>query len=161
MTVNFTRASESREKKERKKEYRPPAMLDVPTIEGMRLRWKRRQTVNQEDEMNIAMAIRDGWEPVKAEEIPGFSGKVTEHGKYTGVVGAGDLILMKKPEEEAKLRDKYYEDLNARQMEAIDQELEKGQNPLMPITRSRKSRVTIGHKEDVKFDGDDVEDVED
>ena len=57
MTVHTSRDGEVRERKARKRTYKPPQMLETPgKIEGYTLRWKRRQLHNVEDEKNIVSA---------------------------------------------------------------------------------------------------------
>ena len=62
----------------------------------------------------------------------------------TGVVGVGGLILAKIPEETAEERNAYYEQQTENQMNAVDNNLMRENDPRMPISNERKSKVTFG-----------------
>ena len=61
-----------------------------------------------------------------------------------GVVGVGGLILCKIDEDVVQQRDQYYQQQTANQMTAVDNDLMREENPAMPISRDRKSKVTFG-----------------
>ena len=61
-----------------------------------------------------------------------------------GTVGVGGLILAKIPEETAEERNAYYEQQTENQMNAVDNNLMRENDPRMPISNERKSKVTFG-----------------
>jgi hypothetical protein len=94
--------------------------------------------------MNVHSKLREGWEPVRADEYSGFDYAVTDEGRHAGVIGNGGLMLARIPEETAQERNEYYGGRTREQMTAVDQDLMKEQHPSMPISNERQSRVTFG-----------------
>lgn len=139
------RASETRETTARRKPWAPPSRLDAPPApEGYVHRWIRTAMRGEEDKMNVHTKLREGWEPVRADEYPDYEAPVIDEGKYAGVIGNGGLMLCRIPVETARERTAYYGGRTREQMQAVDQDLMKEQHPSMPIHQSRQSRVSFG-----------------
>jgi len=139
------RASETRETTARRKPWAPPSRLDAPPPpEGYVHRWIRTAMRGEEDKMNVHTKLREGWEPVRADEYPNYEAPVIDEGKYAGVIGNGGLMLCRIPVETARERTAYYGGRTREQMQAVDQDLMKEQHPSMPIHQSRQSRVSFG-----------------
>jgi hypothetical protein len=98
----------------------------------------------EEDKTNVFTKLREGWEPVRADEYPDYQAPVIDDGKYAGVIGNGGLMLCRIPVETADERSEYYGLRTREQMQAVDQDLMKEQHPSMPIHQSRQSRVSFG-----------------
>jgi hypothetical protein len=119
--------------------------LDAPKApDGYTHRWIRTALRGDEDKMNVHSKLREGWEPVRADEYPGFDYAVIDEGRHAGVIGNGGLMLARIPEETAQERNEYYGGRTREQMTAVDQDLMKEQHPSMPISNERQSRVTFG-----------------
>jgi hypothetical protein len=88
--------------------------------------------------------LRQGYEPVRAEDHPEYQAPTIEDGKHAGVIGNGGLILTRVPVETAQERTDYYGNRTREQMTAVDQDLMKEQHPSMPISQQRQSRVSFG-----------------
>ena len=145
MNTRTERKKETRETESRRKPWVPPQMLEAPNPpEGYVHRWIRVAMRGEEDKMNVHTKLREGWEPVRADEYPDYEAPVIDDGKYQGVIGQGGLMLCRIPEETARERNEYYGSRTRQQMTAVDQDLMKEQHPSMPITNSRQSRVTFG-----------------
>jgi len=139
------RSTETREKETRRKPWAPPSRLDAPEPPaGYVHRWIRTAMRGEDDKTNVHATLREGWEPVRADEHPGYEAPTIEDGKYEGVIGNGGLMLCRIPIETANERNEYYGTRTREAMAAVDQDLMKEQNPLMPIHQSRQSRVTFG-----------------
>jgi len=139
------RAAETRSKVERRKPWRPSSSLEAPQPpEVYKFRWVRTEVRGYQDTKNVSGRIREGYEPVRAEDYPDFDAPTIEDGKHAGVIGVGGLILCKVPEEIAESRSDYFQQQTADQMTAVDNDLLKEQHPSMPISRERDSRVTFG-----------------
>jgi hypothetical protein len=145
-TDRSPRSAEGRESQTRRKPWSPPSLLDAPTPpEGYIYRWLRESMVGQEDKANMSKRIREGWEPVRAEDHPEFESPMIDEGKHAGVIGVGGLVLAKMPKETVLERRAYYAQLANDQMEAVDNNLMRESNPLMPISNpSRQTKVTFG-----------------
>ena len=139
------RSGATRETETRRKPWAPPSHLAAPDApEGFVHRWIRVAMRGEEDKMNVNSKLREGWEPVRADEYSGSDFAVIEDGNHAGVIGNGGLMLARIPEETAQERTAYYRDRTREQMTAVDQDLMKEQHPSMPITNERQSRVSFG-----------------
>ena len=140
-----SRAGQTRSKTERPKVWTPPSSLDAPQAPtGFRHRWIRVETMGFDDTKNLQGKLRSGWELVRADEYPGSEYPVVTEGKYKGMIGVGGLVLARIPEEIAKLRDEYYQNMTREANEALQHDLDKEQHKSMPIQQDRQSRVTFG-----------------
>jgi hypothetical protein len=120
-------------------------MLDAPDAPaGYVHRWIRTAMRGEEDKMNVHTKLREGWEPVRADEYPDYEAPVIDDGKYEGVIGQGGLMLCRIPEETVLERSEYYGNRTREQLAAVDQDLMKEQHPSMPISNDRRSRVSFG-----------------
>lgn len=145
MTDRTPRESATRDKESRRKPWAPPSVLDAPPApEGYKHRWVRASIRGEEDKGNVFNRLRQGYEPVRAEEHPGYQAPTIEDGKHAGVIGNGGLILTRVPIETAQERTEYYGGRTREQMTAVDQDLMKEQHPSMPINQQRQSRVSFG-----------------
>jgi hypothetical protein len=145
MADRTPRAAETRDKNERRKPWAPPSRLDAPEPPaGYVHRWIRVAMRGEEDKINVHQKLREGWEPVRADEYPDFQAPTIDEGRYAGVIGNGGLMLCRIPEETAQERSAYYGNRTREQMQAVDQDLMKDQHPSRPITKDRRSRVSFG-----------------
>lgn len=141
-----SRSATTRAKDARRQPWKPPSTLEAPPApNGFKHRWIRESVLGQEDRSNMSKRIREGFEPVRAEEFPDFHSPVVEHGTYAGVIGVGGLILARIPEETVEERTDYFTTLTAQQMLAVDSDLMRESNPTMPLsTPNRQSKVSFG-----------------
>lgn len=147
MTNRNSRETETRSARERKKEWKEPRLLDLPTPpEGYQWRWVRTDLRGEDHSMNVLMRERQGYELVKPEEVGDLAPLVPESGRFAGKVQVGDLVAMKVPVEIAEQRQRFYQDRANALLADVDRELDKNQNKDMPITRERSTSVTVGRK---------------
>ncbi len=141
------REAQTREKKAARIPWAPPSALDAPNPpEGYVHRWVRLEIRGQDDRKNVMARLREGWEPVRADEYPDFESPIVEEGKFEGVIGVGGLILCRIPIETVQERDGFFANKTQNQMDAVDNDMMRdGSHPSMSISRpERQSRVTIG-----------------
>jgi hypothetical protein len=143
------RSNDTRDSETRKKVWQPPSTLDVPPApDGFVYRWIRESMNGKMDVQNMTKKLREGYELVKPNEVPGFEAPTIQDGKHEGYVGVGGLILAKFPEEFAEQRDAYYRGMADQQQEAIDNDLMKESNKAMPLDKrniKRSSETTFGN----------------
>ena len=143
--IKTTRASQTRAKEEKPKVWTPPSALDAPPApDGYRHRWIRAESMGSDDSKNITGKLRSGREFVRADEYPSEDYPSIDSGKYAGVIGVGGLVLARIPEELAKQRDAYYNQMSQDRNEALNNDVLKEQHPSMPINQERQTRVTFG-----------------
>jgi len=144
------RSASTRDTETRRKPWKPPAMLDTPPPPpGMKYRWIRAEMMGEQDKVNIGKRLREGFEPVRPDEIDeSYNLPTIDDGKHAGVVGVGGLILAKIPEETVEERNAYYRNLANDQMRGVDNELRSKSHPAMPIgAPERQSRTSFGNPE--------------
>jgi hypothetical protein len=98
----------------------------------------------QDDPTNVSGKLREGWEPVKAEDHPELQLYAIAEGRFKGGVEVGGLLLMKTPTRLVEQRNMHYNRQTQGQMEAVDSSLMKENDPRMPLFNERKTRVTFG-----------------
>jgi hypothetical protein len=144
-TVKTSRVSQSRVKNERPKVWTPPSSLDAPPApDGYRHRWIRAESMGFDDTKNMSGKIRSGWDLVRSDEYPDHDYPSVNEGRYAGVIGVGGLVLARIPEELAKQREAYFNQMTADRNEALENDVLKEQHPSMPINQDRQTRVTFG-----------------
>jgi len=141
----LSRELQNRASKERPKTWTPPSSLpEVIPLDGWKYHWKRISTLNEPDPRNISMALREGYEMVKAEEQPHIQIVSDANSKYPGCIEIGGLVLCKIPEELVEQRTKYYLDKANQQMESVDNNLMRQSDPRAPLFKEHKSSVSFG-----------------
>ena len=100
--------------------------------------------------MNVHARLREGWEPVRADEYSDQEFSTIEDGTHAGVIGQGGLMLARIPEETALERTEFYRDRTRNQMTAVDENLMKESHPSMPIQKERQSQVSFGGRKSDK-----------
>jgi len=147
-TVNReARSADTREKAARRKPWTPPSRLDAPPAPpGYKHRWIRAYAGGQEDRMNIASKVREGYELVRSEEYPDFPVPSVEDGRHAGIISVGGLLLARVPLETVEERNAYYQGRARDQVTAIDNELMKSNahNSMRIESPQRQSRTTFG-----------------
>ncbi len=139
------RETETREAQTRNQTWKPPSILPDPTPEpGYAYRWIRTATLGQSDNPNVSSKMREGWVPVRAEDHPELMLMADANSRFKGNIEVGGLLLCKIPTEVAKQRDAYYSEMASRQMESVDNNFMRENDPRMPLFKERSSRTTFG-----------------
>ena len=141
----LAREIENRENFQRKKSWSPPQILPDPTPQpGWVFRWIRTSLMGQADPTNTSAKLREGWEPVKAEDHPELMMHTDPNSRFKGNVEVGGLLLCKAPEEMRDQRNAYYARQAQSQMEAVDNSFMRTNDERMPLFNERKSTVSFG-----------------
>lgn len=140
------RDAETRQATSRTMSWQPPSVLPDPNPEpGYVFRWVRTATLGQADNTNVSGKLREGWEPVRAEDHPELMLAADKDSRFKGNVEVGGLLLCKMPAEVAQQRDAYYRTMARNQMESVDNNYMRENDPRMPLLKpERTSRVTFG-----------------
>ena len=149
-TDRNSRSAETRDSQTRRTPWKPPSMLDAPEAPpGYQFRWIREATRGIDDKSNMSKRIREGYEPVRAEDYPDFEAPTVDSGSNKGVIGVGGLILAKVPVETAEERTAYFQNQAKSAMDGVDQNYMRESDARMPIKDSdiqRTSKVAFGSK---------------
>lgn len=139
------RELETREKTARKTAWKRPEVLPSPTPEeGYVYRWIRISTRGNVDGMNVSSKLREGWTAVKASDHPEITLVTIENERFKDNVVIGGLMLCKAPVEMVEERNSYYDQQSQSQMQSVDNNLMRENDPRMPLFNDRKSKVTFG-----------------
>ena len=139
------READTRVTKTRKRSWERPEVLPRPEKQdGYEYRWIRISTRGTPDATNVSAKLREGWEPVKAQDHPEIFTDSIIDVRFKDNVVVGGLMLCKAPEELVKERNDYYKQQTAAQMRSVDNNLMRESDPRMPIFNDRKSTVTFG-----------------
>ena len=144
-TNRLQRELENRTTQERPKQWASPELLPEPDKQpGYAYRWIRVSTLNQADPRNLSGKLREGWEPVGVEEQPKFQLLIDPNSRFKDNIEIGGLLLCKTPEEFVDQRNKHYQTQADNQMDAVDNNLMRQNDPRMPLFNEKKSSVTFG-----------------
>jgi hypothetical protein len=65
-------------------------------------------------------------------------------GQFKGSIEVGGLVLCRAPQEMMEQRSNYYEQMNNSQMESVDNNFLRENDPRMPMFKERSTKVTFG-----------------
>jgi len=100
--------------------------------------------MNSADPRNLSSKLREGWEPVRAEEQPKFQLLVDPDSRFKDNIEIGGLLLCKTPQELVEQRTEYYDKQTQSQTDAVDNNLMRQNDPRMPLFNERKSTTSFG-----------------
>jgi hypothetical protein len=139
------REVDNRQQAERPKQWNAPELLPEPDKEpGFAYRWIRVSMLNSADPRNLSSKLREGWEPVRAEEQPKFKLLVDPDSRFKDNIEIGGLLLCKTPKELVEQRTEYYEKQTQSQTDAVDNNLMRQNDPRMPLFNEKKSSTSFG-----------------
>jgi|TARA_R110001583_G_scaffold15596_5_gene64075 hypothetical protein len=141
------REKESRTAEERPSDsWVPASILPNPKpVDGWVFRWIRTSTLGKADNTNVSQKFREGWIPVKAEDHPELEVMSDIDSRFSGNLEIGGLLLCKAPKDKVDQRDQYFEHMASSQMESVDNNFLKQNDPRMPVLKpERSTRTTFG-----------------
>jgi hypothetical protein len=104
--------------------------------------------MGQADPTNASARFREGWEPVKASEVPEIMHLADNNpnSRFKDGVEIGGLLLCKAPEEMVQQRREYYDNMTQQQADGVDNNFmrEKDSRTNMSLFTERKSTVSFG-----------------
>ncbi len=143
--TRLARELESRSAVERPKQWQPASTLPEPDKQpGYSYRWIRISTRNNPDAGNISSKLREGWEPVRAEEQPKYKYLVSTNSQFKDGIEITGLLLCKIPSEFMKQRKAHYSDRTQANMEAVDNTFMRQSDARMPLFKEKQSKTSFG-----------------
>mgnify|MGYP003644769818 FL=1 len=144
-TERKPRDMETRGVSERERAWEPPQVLPDPKPQdGYSFRWIRTSLMGNADNVNTSKRFREGWEPVRAEDHPELMLVSDQNSKFKENIEVGGLLLCKTSTENVKARNDYYNQMAQRQMDSVDQNYMRDNDPRMPKLNESRSRVSFG-----------------
>jgi hypothetical protein len=92
----------------------------------------------------LSAKLREGWEPVRIEEQPQFKMMIDPNSRFKDNIEVAGLLLCKIPEEFMAQRKSYYETKNRDQIESVNNNFMRENDPRMPLFREGKSTTSFG-----------------
>jgi hypothetical protein len=139
------RSTETRVTAERPKQWAPAELLPEPDKQaGFAYRWIRVSMLNNADPRNLSAKLREGWEPVRAEEQPALQLLVDPNSRFKDNIEVGGLLLCKTPIEFVEQRNAHFQKITDDQTTAVDNSLMRANDPRMPLFNDKKSSVSFG-----------------
>jgi hypothetical protein len=141
------RSAEERQSEQREMEWAPARLLPDPNpVNGIDFRYVRVSSGGTVDNMNHSQALRDGWEPVKAEECPELGMIISDVGSASGNIVLGGMMLCKRPSHIGdKIKEKAAHESRV-QVDSIDRGYLSDQNSAMKKFSDKQTRVQFGGK---------------
>jgi hypothetical protein len=131
------RDADTRERKVR--QWQPAAALPDPVPQpGYSYRWVRTSILGQADPTNVSGKMREGWEPVRAEDHP----EMMLDASKSGNLEIGGLMLCKTPTEFTEQRNAFYDKQARAQMDSVNNTLMRENDPRMPLFKEHKSEIS-------------------
>lgn len=142
---DLARELETRTALERPKSWQPASSLPEPDKQpGYTYRWVRVSIQGKSDQPNLSAKLREGWEPVGIEEQPQFKMMIDPNSRFKDNIEVAGLLLCKIPEEFMAQRKSYYETKNREQIESVNNNFMRDNDPRMPLFREGKSTTSFG-----------------
>lgn len=147
MNSRTPRDADLRENTERKKTWRPSSLLPSPNPQiGWKFRWIRTASLGNVDNTNVSAKFREGWEPVLASEHPELAITSDEGSRFKEGVEVGGLLLCKTSEENVERRTGYFNERARTQIEAVDNQFLRDNDPRMPKMKESRTRTFAGNR---------------
>jgi len=141
------REVETRQQTVRPMAWRLPELLPEPDKQaGFAYRWVRVSMLNNADPRNLSSKLREGWEPVRAEEQPKYGMMTDPDSRYKDNIEIGGLLLCKIPEEFVQARFDYEANQTQANADAVDNSFLRQSDSRMPLFQERKSTVSFGNR---------------
>lgn len=142
-TPRTPRVAETRQNSDgRELRWVQPSTLPSPNPEeGYSYRWIRVSARGELDPTNLSAKLREGWQPVMAADHPELAIEASRGGRAE----VGGLVLCKIPTEIVRQRAAYYNNHATRQMESVENNFMRENDPRMPLfTENKRSKVVFG-----------------
>jgi len=135
----------TRAEMQRPTSWQAPEALPSPfPREGITHRWVRVSMLGVPDVQNISGKLREGYEPVKAEDYPEMMMHATTEGRFKGNIEVGGLVLCSIPSEFLKQREAHFAKINKDTMESVDNNFMKDSDPRMSKFSEKSTKVSFG-----------------
>jgi len=130
---------------QRPQKWRAPETLPSPDPRpGWAHRWIRISILGTADPSNISGKFREGYEACKAEDYPELMLHATTEGRFKGNIEVGGLLLCRIPKEFMEQRTAHFDAQNRAQMDSVDNNFLRDNDPRMQKFSEKSSKVSFG-----------------
>lgn len=130
----------------RKKVWKRQSMLPTPEDRpGLKFRWIRTSTLGNSDMTNVSARFREGYSAVNAADYPELQIMSDIDSRFKGNVEVGGLLLCAAASEDVEARVEGQLEMAQNQIEAVDRNYMRENDPRMPVLRpERISKTSFG-----------------
>jgi len=144
-SIRTPREEMTRATGERQQSWKPADLLPEPRPqEGWEFAWIRKSILGKGDPTNVSRNLREGYEVCPLSDHPEMEISVDPGAKESNLVEIGGLLLCKIPVEIADQRRRYYQQMTDGQMASVDAQLDRVNDPRMPVFREHRSETKFG-----------------
>lgn len=137
------RSVTTRDATKRRAAYRRQSTVPEPAPRpGLSHRWVRTSTLGNADNTNVSRRFREGYVPVKAADYPELKVMSDLGSRFSGNIEVGGLLLCAAPTEAVEDRVAYQDERAKAQMDAVDRNFLRENDPRMPVLRPERSTRT-------------------
>lgn len=142
------RTLETRQTSERARVWQPSSILPDPEPQdGWVFRWCVAEIRSQLQNSLYQKRLREGWEPVNAEDHPEMMMSVgLGDDKRRGLVEVGGLILCKMPAEMAEQRRRYYYDRTVAATDSAENSYLRDNDERMKKVAEKRRQIVFGQR---------------
>jgi hypothetical protein len=134
------RTAQTREAAARKSSWKRQSVIPAPEPrDGVKYRWVRTAALGNVDNMNVSRRFREGYVPVRAEDVPELKMLSDVGSRFKGNIEVGGLVLCSIPTEVAEARVEGQLEEAQAQMEAVDNNYMRESDPRMPVLRPERT----------------------
>ena len=139
------REAQTRDTKSRKKAWvRPETLPEIEVEDGYAVRWVRVAMRGQADPTNVSSKLREGWEPIRAEDHPNVFCDSDVNPRFKDNLIVGGLMACKAPQEMVDARREHFQNMSEGQMRTVDNNLMRESDARMPLENTSRSEVVFG-----------------
>jgi hypothetical protein len=125
--------------------WKPPTTLPDPHQRpGLTYRWVRTSVLGQPDPSNVSSSLQEGWVPVRAVDYPEMEVLPDKSSRFPEGIEIGGLVLCAAPIGLMKQRTDFYTEMARRQMQAVNDQLDKSSDPRIQVLRQHQTTVGFG-----------------
>lgn len=146
MADRTPRTLETREGGQRRKGWTRQSLLPTPEPrDGVKFRWVRTSTLGNEDNKNVSSRFREGYTPCPAKDFPELHVMSDHNSRFPENIEVGGLLLCSIPVEFADERTTGQLEQAQAQIDAVDRNFMRENDPRMPVLKpERSTKTTFG-----------------
>lgn len=140
-----SRENTTRDVEQRFDTWKPTALLPEPDPrDGWVHRWIRSSLMGTADNMNVSVRFREGWEACLADDYPELQILTDRGTQFKTNIEVGGLLLCRAPEELIQKRKEYFDRAAQAQVDSVDNNFMRQNDPRMPLFSEKSSEVKFG-----------------
>jgi hypothetical protein len=147
MADRTPRSLDLRENAGRVASWKPPSILPDPNPqEGYVFRWVSVAAGGEDQAANVTAQMNEGYEPVLASEHSEIKVRRPKNAEFGENILIGNSLLCKAPAEIINQRAQHYENWTRQQIDAVDNNMFRENDPRAPLLRPERASSVMRHR---------------